>query len=212
MSCKNHVRVNFCILLWFFTIWSMMMRSDFVIIRRFGSYLVSLLIPNYVSSGFSGGIMHEWSAWCFCMSLFFMVGSILPDVMVRSPVVCLFFRHVFRLKGLSIYYTHNIVFIFVCYLVSFCHPYLFALFLGYLLHVLIDSVSEDGLCLFYGLRSYVCVKDKPVLSHHRICLYQIGARSESMFVFVLMSFCICFVVYFGIMQDGLAAAYQYMLR
>lgn len=212
MKNRNYLWIGFASLFVFFTICSIFMNSSVREVRLFGTGLVSLWIPHYVSRGFLHGILHEWSAWCFCMLLFYAVGCVLPDIFVRFFIIRKYLHKRFGLDINLMCFTHNIWIVCILCIVSLLHPYLFAVWSGYVVHLLIDSVSYYGIPWFYGIKRYSVIDGHVVSLQHKIKLYHVNTKSERVFVWSVVCIFVAFVLYFGIWQANLYVVWRYMLR
>lgn len=131
--------------------------------------------------------------WIASAILIFYLGTLLPDCDSRNSIL-----------GKIIYipvehrtWTHTIwlpLFVFIC---SIWIPILFYFGLGYLLHLLWDSLSVCGICFFYPFSKYRYYggNGAKVKKKHRLKLYRTGKISEGIIVGIMIALTIAMSVY-----------------
>ena len=121
----------------------------------------------------------------------FMLGALLPDADTGSSVVG---RHV-RLPGRHRTWTHSV---WVVALLCLGGWYLFRpllwLGLGWLVHLLMDSVSRAGICWLWPLTDCIRYGNGAfVARNHRVKLYRTGRGSRSELAVLVVWSALCLV-------------------
>lgn len=129
------------------------------------------------------------------LSGMYVVGTLLPDIDSRTSLL-----------GRMIYlpvehrtWTHTLwvlLFLLPCLFVT---PFFAAILAGYALHLIVDSVSYQGVCWLYPLSSYRTFSNGgKVKQHHWLKLYRCGKVSEGVFLAIVSGTCGLLVLYFGV--------------
>ena len=123
----------------------------------------------------------------FCPGVI-LIGSVLPDIDSANSLAGRFFHLPVRHRGI----THTIWVVVVLILASFAFKPMVWMTLGYVLHLLLDSVSAMGLLWTYPIRKYrEYGSGARVAPGHRVKLYHTGEKSETVFAVVFTSICLC---------------------
>ena len=129
------------------------------------------------------------------------LGSLFPDIDNRKSLL----GRYFKVPGEHRTWTHTL---WVCLLLlPMCFVSSLALWfwLGYVLHLLMDSVSAGGVCWLYPITKYrVYSSGAKVAQGHQIKLYYAGKLSEQWIMWVICILCLLFVLYVGIWRQGFA--------
>ncbi len=140
--------------------------------------------------------------WCIGIVLFVLLGSYLPDI--DSPT-----SKIGRRVPIHLFIKHRTWFhtIWPCVLItilSFYHPILWWLAVGYFLHLLVDSVSASGLQWINPINGYIYYPSGAfVAKGHKVKIYP-KRCSEDLFAKILVIICVLITVYFGFNEYGLS--------
>ena len=134
-------------------------------------------IPNAVSDFvFSGSFFPP--LWWVTAIILYLIGGIMPDIDTKHSMASkLMFGAVF--PGEHRTWTHSIWAIAVLAAVSYTLPVCVFFLAGYLLHIILDSVSNGGVCFFYPIQKYRKYgKGAKVKIGHKWRLYSSGGPGE----------------------------------
>ena len=117
--------------------------------------------------------------------MLYVLGSILPDIDSDKSLVGRYFPFINNHRGIF----HSIWVLIPLFIIG--HFWLYEirfLFLGYLLHLVCDSVSVGGICWFYPISKYITYgSGAKVKRGHVIKLYRAGKKSETVVVFIIVA-------------------------
>ena len=140
--------------------------------------------PLRIAMGFPEESVFYW----ILSGCLFLIGSVLPDIDSANSLAGKFFHLPVRHRGI----THTIWVVVVLILASFAFKPMVWMTLGYVLHLLLDSVSAMGLLWTYPIRKYrEYGSGARVAPGHRVKLYHTGEKSETVFAVVFTSICLC---------------------
>lgn len=157
-------------------------------------------VQNVVFASVTGPIWMRtlWYAGCYgglCL------GSLFPDIDNRKSLL----GRYFKIPGEHRTWTHTF---WVCLLLlpmCFVSSLAFWFWIGYVLHLLVDSVSAAGVCWLYPITKYrVYASGAKVAQGHHVKLYYAGKLSEKWTMYVTCVLCFLFVLYIGVWQQGFA--------
>lgn len=121
--------------------------------------------------------------------LLFLLGTLLPDTDSPNSILGKFIYVPVEHRT----WTHSIWPVIVLFGVSIFIHILFWVGLGYLLHLLWDSLSNGGICYFYPISKYKGYGNgAKVKQKHIFKLYKVGSISE----YILVGLVVVFTVYF----------------
>ena len=136
-----------------------------------------------------------------------LVGSLFPDIDNKKSFLGRYFRFPGEHRG----WTHTVWVCLVLFPMIFVFSVSFWFWLGYLLHLCVDSVSAGGICWFYPITKYRVYKSgAKVAKNHHIKLYRTGQLSEWWFMAFLILCSLALVVYFGFFQNGWHVLYLFL--
>ena len=96
-------------------------------------------------------------------------------------------------------WTHTAWALFILFGLSFVSSIFGAMFVGYGLHLLMDSVSWAGICWFYPIQQYRYYPNGAfVAKNHKCKLYHAGAKSEIVFMWLIVLICCGIIIKTGI--------------
>ena len=132
--------------------------------------------------------------------LLFLIGSVLPDIDNPNSVLGRF--NPIPLGHRTI--THAIWIPIILFLVGIKFHLINFLALGYLLHILRDAASSQGVCFLWPFTKYIDYGNgAKIKNNHRWYLYKTGSITETILVIILV--CIASISTFYLIKIG---AYQ----
>lgn len=133
--------------------------------------LLGLHISSIASKLYDLAIPQSYIGLVICAFLFF-IGTSLPDLDQKA---CVPMAH--RTWSHAVWIPAGILIATIWY-----HSLIW-LFLGYTLHLMWDSLSYCGICLFYPLGGYINYNNGgKVKKNHWLKLYRVGSKSETIVV------------------------------
>lgn len=160
----------------------------------------SVIIPNipnqlhqYFYRIMSDSVLRlPWTVVLFVSMLF---GTLLPDIDKKTSMLG---RYV-HISVKHSTWTHTAWALFILFGLSFVSSIFGAMFVGYGLHLLMDSVSWAGICWFYPIQQYRYYPNGAfVAKNHKCKLYQAGAKSEIVFMWMIVLICCGIIIKTGI--------------
>ena len=179
MMGKSHLCMNGCILVQSVCVSEMILHSEVSYVQP-----VRLLLQNFVAE-FVQTVSVSSIGFLAVGIFLYLLGSLVPDMdsskSILGRYLCLPVEH----HGV----THSIWFLCVLILPIFgCFSFI-GLFLGCLVHDLVDSVGAQGVCWLYPITKY---REYPngakVKPHHVVKLYHTMRPSEGVVVGVVVMF------------------------
>lgn len=154
----------------------------------------------------SSAVPSELELWKLCMvgsgswivglgSMFFGMGfgALLPDMDSKSSLLGRYIH--IPLKHRT--WTHSIWALLLLLPICWLGPLFRCIWIGYVLHLMFDSLSACGVCFFYPFEKY---REFPggakVKMHHKLKLYHTSQKSERRFVFLFCVLCFCVICRF----------------
>ena len=178
-----------------------------------GAGLVSLAAAYYSLTPinprpFVFSVFSVWKGLYFLLLYaVFVIGSLFPDIDSHKSALG---RYIY-LPVSHRTWTHSFISVLLLFPLLFAGFIGIFFFLGYVLHLLADSVSAGGICWFYPLvrfREYS--SGAKVAPGHRIKLYHTGKLSEKWFVFFILLM-VCFISFVtGVWGHGFYALYVFL--
>ena len=124
------------------------------------------------------GLMLTWAAGC---AMLFAFGTILPDIDQPNSLVSSILRFSVPLPHRRV--THSLWACLLFLVLGLRVRPLMYLFVGYVVHVLMDKPSYAGVCLLWPLTRYEEYPNGAFVARgHRLKLYRTGEGSEILFV------------------------------
>lgn len=183
MSGKHHMQTTTCLVL----------AGSSIVAEGFTSALpIRLGVAEQLSTYFGvTSFTFSTIVWSLILWVCLMFGTLLPDIDSKKSTLG---RYVYLpLKHRT--WTHTIWCVIPLFLLGIRHPIVGCICLGYVLHLLEDSVSAAGICFLYPLQNY---REYPggafVAPNHRIKLYHTKGVSERRFVLVICGLCLLIFV------------------
>lgn len=146
------------------------------------------MVPCGIKEGLLAGVLG-----CVLSVLLFFLGVLLPDIDSQGSILGKIIYIPIRHRT----WTHTIWVVFLFLGLSFLWPGFFWIAAGVVCHLIIDSVSNQGVCWFYPISKYryypggAAVKKKHVLK-----FYRTGSKMESVVcgIYVVLGILIFFAV------------------
>ena len=127
--------------------------------------------------------------------LLFIFGVLLPDIDSRRSILGKFMYLPIKHRT----WTHSIWPPLVFMALGLLWLGFFWLGFGYMVHLVFDSMSRQGICWFYPISGYRYYPGGAAIKHKkRIWLYRTGQKSEHVVALVYLVFCVAFVLFFGL--------------
>lgn len=198
MMGENHLKVNLHLGLSYFTATSMMMHSNIDIVTYIGTHLTAFFIPRAVS--WHNTPFRQCVIYLALTLLLFVLGTLLPDIDSKKSMLGRYIYLPIKHRR----WTHTLWVLLVLFLIAVFFPYMRALWAGYFLHLLLDSVSAAGVCWIYPIHNYIEYDSGAFVSpNHKHKWYHAGTDAEMVLANSIMFFCLFFIIYFGIIRKGL---------
>lgn len=134
--------------------------------------------------------------WILAIS-FFLVGSVLPDIDSEKSMISRLLH--FHLPIEHRTWTHTLVFPVLFGILSLWFKPLLFLSIAYLLHLLWDNLSKQGVCFFYPFEQYIGYgSGAKVKKGHKLKVYRTGQASEFVLLGVVATLTVTMCVYFAL--------------
>lgn len=115
------------------------------------------------------------------------LGSLLPDIDSKSSYLGRYVH--LPLKHRT--WTHTIWAVLLLFFLCLTGSFGCSIWLGYTLHVVVDSFSVCGVCWTYPLKKYRYFSNGAMVKpHHRLKLYHAGKNSETVCFWIVIAICI----------------------
>lgn len=128
-------------------------------------------------------LSHPWLYITIWIALF-IIGTLLPDIDSKTSLL----GRVIHIPVEHRTWTHTIWICAILIAASFFVPFVWALTVGYILHIIIDSFSTGGICWFYPISQYRMLNNGGKIKKHHKGIYRVGKTSEAIFLLVLCAF------------------------
>lgn len=190
MMGKRHVIVNSAI------VTSMYFFCEYARNCQFQS-VIPPTIPNQLHQYFYGTMSDSvlqlpWTVVLFVSMLF---GTLLPDIDKKTSMLGRYVHIPVKHRT----WTHTAWALFILFGLGLLSSIFGAMFVGYGLHLLIDSVSWAGICWFYPIQQYRYYPNGAfVAKNHKCKLYHAGEKSELVFMWLIVLICCGIIIKIGI--------------
>lgn len=135
-------------------------------------------------------------AWVVMAVLFFLLGSILPDIDSPKSMISKLLH--FHLPIEHRTWTHTIWIVMVFGICSiFFRPLMF-MTLGYFLHLFWDGLSTAGCCFFYPFEKYRTYGNAKVKEKHILKLYHTSKATEYVLLGIVLTLTVAMCIYFAV--------------
>ena len=143
--------------------------------------------------------------WFMMMLFFVVVGSLLPDIDNRSSILGRYFYLPIGHRT----WTHSIWAVILFVFLSKYHPFLGCICIGYVLHLLEDSVSAAGICFLYPFKKYISYGNGAfVAPNHKYKFYYVGKSSETRCMYIVILCCVIISYLCGIRLSGFSNVFN----
>lgn len=127
------------------------------------------------------------------------LGSVLPDIDNKSSIVGRYIHLPLKHRTL----THTFWVLTLLFFAAVRWPAMAALWAGYFLHIIEDSVSVSGVCWMWPFERYrVYPSGARVKPHHSVRLYRTGYASEGAFLAVFIGIFMIVILFCGLRFNG----------
>lgn len=193
MMGKSHIAVNTCILTGCLSAAgaAVVSGSAFSDISR--SVLYAVAAPRY--DPVLSFLDNHAALRLLLMSFCYILGSLFPDVDNETSIVGRCFRLPFEHRT----WTHSIWAILLFGWIGMNNVFTLWFFMGYVLHILMDSLSAGGICFWYPFQRFKKYASGAfVAKGHNMKLYRAGRVSEGLVVTLICGLFLFLTFWFGI--------------